>query len=76
MGTKLVTSLKRRATELLADIGRDKELILITQRGLPGAHLVDVETYRLMQQRVTVLEVIAGGELAVAEARVVMHANA
>jgi prevent-host-death family protein len=74
--TELVTSPKRQTTELLADIERDKEPILMTQRGLPSAYLVDVETYRLMQQRVPVLEGIAGGDLAVTEGRVVMHANA
>jgi prevent-host-death family protein len=76
MRTELVTTLKRQATELLSDIERDKEPILITQHGLPSAYLVDVESYELMQQRMTVLEGIARGELAVAEGRVVTHAQA
>jgi prevent-host-death family protein len=50
MRTELVTTLKRQATELLADIERDKQPILITQHGLPSAYLLDVETYQLMQQ--------------------------
>lgn len=74
--TELVTTLKRQATELLSDIERDKEPILITQHGLPSAYLVDVESYELLQQRMTVLEGIARGELAVAEGRVVSHAQA
>ena len=76
MRTELVTTLKRQATELLSDIGRDKEPILITQHGLPTAYLVDVESYQLMQQRMAVLEGIARGEQAVAESRVATHAQA
>lgn len=76
MRTELVTTLKRQATELLSDIERDKQPILITQHGLPSAYLVDVETFELLQQRMAVLEGIARGEMAVAEGRVVMHAEA
>lgn len=76
MRIELVTTLKRQATELLADIERDKAPILITQHGLPSAYLVDVETYELMQQRMSLLEGIARGEMAIAEGRVVSHADA
>jgi len=76
MRTELVTTLKRQATELLAEIERDKEPILITQHGLPSAYLVDVETYELLQQRMSMLEGIARGEVAVAEGRVVLHEQA
>ena len=76
MRTELVTTLKRQATELLSDIERDKEPILITQHGLPSAYLVDVESYELLQQRMTILEGIARGELAVAEGRTVSHSQA
>jgi len=76
MRTELVTTLKRQATELLSDIDRDKQPILITQHGLPSAYLVDVETYERMQQRMAVLEGIARGEMAVAEGRVATHAEA
>ena len=76
MRTDLVTTLKRQATELLADIERDKEPILITQHGLPSAYLLDVETYQLMQQRMAILEGIARGEQALAEGRATTHAQA
>lgn len=76
MRTELVTTLKRQATELLSDIERDRQPILITQHGLPSAYLVDVESYELMQQRMTVLEGIARGEQAVAEGRVTTPAQA
>jgi prevent-host-death family protein len=76
MRTELVTTLKRQATELLSDIERNKQPILITQHGLPSAYLVDVETYQLMQQRMTVLEGIARGEQAIAEGRVATRTQA
>jgi len=76
MRTELVTTLKRQATELLADIERNKEPILITQHGLPSAYLLDVETYQLMQQRMTILEGIARGEQAIADGRVATHDQA
>jgi prevent-host-death family protein len=76
MRTELVTTLKRRATELLADVERDKEPILITQHGLPSAYLVDVESYEIQQRRMALLEGIARGELALAEGRSVSHAQA
>jgi len=76
MRTELVTTLKRQATELLSDLERSKEPILITQHGLPSAYLLDVETYELLQQRLTVLEGIARGEMALAEGRVATHEQA
>jgi prevent-host-death family protein len=76
MRTELVTTLKRQATELLSDLERDKEPILITQHGLPSAYLVDVESYELIQQRMSVLEGIAKGEMAIAEGRILSHTQA
>ncbi|HVV97694.1 MAG TPA: type II toxin-antitoxin system Phd/YefM family antitoxin [Rhodanobacteraceae bacterium] len=76
MRTELVTTLKRQATELLSDIERNKEPILITQHGLPSAYLLDVETYQLMQRRMAILEGIARGEQAIAEGRATTHAGA
>ncbi|HJS36334.1 MAG TPA: type II toxin-antitoxin system Phd/YefM family antitoxin [Pseudoxanthomonas sp.] len=76
MRTELVTTLKRQATDLLADVERDREPILITQHGLPSAYLVDVETYETLLSRMAVLEGIARGEQAVAEGRAVTHRQA
>jgi prevent-host-death family protein len=48
MRTELVTTLKRQATALLSELGRNKEPILIRQHGVPRAYLVDVETYETL----------------------------
>lgn len=76
MRTELVTTLKRQATELLDELERSREPILITQHGLPSAYLVDVETYELQQRRMTLLEGIARGEKAIEEGRTVTHDEA
>ena len=76
MRTELVTTLKRQATELLSELEREKEPILITQHGLPSAYLIDVETYEAQQRRMNLLEGIARGEKAIEEGRTVSHAQA
>lgn len=76
MHTELVTTRKCQATDVLSDIERDKEPVLITQHRLPSDYLVDVETFQLMQQRMILLEGIARGEQAVAEGRESSHAQA
>ncbi len=69
MKTELVTTLKRRATALIAKLAKTRDPILITQHGRPAAYLVDVETYEALDQRVAILEAIARGEQAVCDGR-------
>lgn len=76
MRTELVTTLKRQATELLSDLERDREPILITQHGLPSAYLVDVESFEALQRRMSLLEGIARGERAIDEGRTATAAEA
>lgn len=76
MKTELVTTLKRRATEVIADLEEDQEPVLITQHGRPAAYLVDVDTFAAMQERITLLEGIARGEKAILENRTVSHSDA
>lgn len=76
MKTELVTTLKRRATELISAVTAEREPLLITQHGLPAAYLVDVASYEAMEKRIQLLEGIAKGEKAVAEGRVVSHEDA
>lgn len=76
MRTELVTTLKRQATELLSELERERQPILITQHGVPSAYLVDVATYEALQRRMGLLEGIARGEMAIEEGRTVSHAEA
>ena len=76
MKTELVTTLKRRATEVIADLEGDQEPVLITQHGKPAAYLVDVDTFAAMQERIALLEGIARGEKAILDKRTVSHSEA
>lgn len=76
MRAELVTTLKRKATDVIAQLAEDKEPVLITQHGLPAAYLVDVETFSAMQEKITLLEGIARGEKAILEGRVISHDEA
>jgi prevent-host-death family protein len=76
MKTELVTTLKRQATKILADLHTTKEPVLITEHGQPSAYLLDVEDYEQMQHRMRILEGIARGEKAVFEGRVYAETEA
>lgn len=76
MKTELVTTLKREATKILAELHSSKEPVLITEHGLPSAYLVDVNDYELMVERMKILEGIAKGERAILEGRTLSHADA
>ncbi len=76
MRTELVTTLKRKATELISEVSSAQEPLLITQHGLPAAYLIDVATYESMESRILLLEGIAKGEKAIFEGRVVSHDDA
>ena len=76
MRTELVTTLKRKATDLLEDVSREKQPILITQHGLPAAYLVDVQSYDQQQSRMKLLEGIARGERAIEDGRVLAQDQA
>ncbi len=76
MRAELVTTLKRKATDVIAQLAEDKEPVLITQHGLPAAYLVDVETFSAMQEKIALLEGVARGEKAILEGRVIPHDEA
>jgi prevent-host-death family protein len=76
MKTELVTTLKRRATEIIANLQSNGDPILITQHGKPAAYLVDVASYDELNRRLSVVEGIALGEQAIREGRVHTHAEA
>jgi prevent-host-death family protein len=76
MKTELVTTLKRQATKILADLRDTKEPVLITEHGQPSAYLLDVDDYEMMQSRLKILEGISRGETAILEERILSHAKA
>ena len=76
MKAELVTTLKRRATEIIDRLNKDGAPVLITQRGIPAAYLVGVESFELMQRRIEILEGIARGEKAIREGNVFTHEEA
>ncbi len=76
MKTELVTTLKRQATKLLAELHREKEPVLITEHGKPSAYLVDVDSFENLLRRIKLLEGLARGEKAILESRVISHDNA
>jgi len=76
MKTALVTTLKREATKILADLHASHEPVLITEHGRPSAYLVDVEDFEFMQHRINLLEGIAKGEKAIIENRISSHKEA
>ncbi len=76
MKTELVTTLKRQATRLLAELKESGESILITEHGKPSAYLVNVELYEAMQNKLRILEGIARGERALLENRTYTESEA
>ena len=76
MKTEFVTTLKRQATRLLAELKESGESILITEHGKPSAYLVNVELYEAMQNKMRILEGIARGERALLENRTYTESEA
>ena len=76
MKTELVTTLKRQATKILAELHESKEPVLITEHGKPSAYLVDFNDFERMQHRMRILEGIARGEKAVFEGRIYSESEA
>jgi prevent-host-death family protein len=76
MKVELVTTLKRKATEILGNLAEDQEPVMITQHGRPAAYLLDIETFEAMQKRISLLEGIARGESAIQDGRIVPHEKA
>ena len=76
MKIELVTTLKRQATKILAELHDSKEPVLITEHGQPSVYLVDVQDYEMMKNRMEILDGIAKGEMAVLENRIYTQAEA
>ena len=76
MKIELVTTLKRQATKILAELHDSKEPVLITEHGQPSAYLIDVHDYEMMQRRMEILDGLSRGETAISENRIYTQAEA
>jgi prevent-host-death family protein len=76
MKIAIVTTLKRQATKILAELHETKEPVLITEHGQPSAYLIDVDDYEFMQNRIRILEGVARGETAILQNRIYNQADA
>jgi len=68
--------MKCQDTRILEELRDSRNPLLITERGLLSAYLVDVDEFELMQNRMSILEGIARGEQAIQENRVLTHDQA
>ena len=73
MKTELVTTFKRKATELLAEMRDSHEPVLITEHGKPSAVVMPVDTFQAIARRMAILEGIALGERAILDGQVLTH---
>lgn len=76
MKIELVTTLKRQATKILAELHDSKEPVLITEHGQASAYLIDVQDYEMMQNRMKILEGLSRGETAILENRIYTQTEA
>lgn len=76
MKTELVTTLKRQATRIIADLRTEKSPVMITEHGKPAAYLIDVQSFEANQRRMQLLEGLARGEKAFSEGRIMSTAEA
>ncbi len=76
MKIELVTTLKRQATKILAELHDSKEPVLITEHGQASAYLIDVQDYEMMQNRMKILEGLSRGETAILENRLYTQTEA
>ena len=76
MKIELVTTLKRQATKVLAELHDSKEPVLITEHGKPSAYLIDVQDYEMMQNRMEILDGLSRGETAILENRIYTQVEA
>ena len=57
-----VSELRKNASELIKEVNKTTEPIVITQRGHARAVLQDIETYRQIQRKLEIAELLARGE--------------
>jgi len=76
MKVELVTSLKRRATEIIRDLNKKHEPVLITEHGKPAAYLIDVQSFQEITKKNELFEGLARGEAAIQQGKIVPQKDA
>jgi prevent-host-death family protein len=64
-----VTEVKRRATELIAELQATRQPMLITQHGRAAAVMMDIESYEAMQRRMEIMMLLSQSRQDLAEGR-------
>jgi prevent-host-death family protein len=72
---KSVSYLKANAAKVLAQLGEQREPLVITQNGEAKAVLVDVVSYEETRQTLTLLKILALGQREIAQGRLVSAAD-
>lgn len=67
---KPISYLKAHAAEVLAELGEQREPLVITQNGEAKAVLIDVVSFEETQQTLALLKILALGNLDVEQGRV------
>lgn len=71
-----VTEVKRRATEVIADLKKSREPVLVTEHGREAAVMMHVDTWNAMRRRLEILDLVAKGVVDLRAGRVVSQADA
>ena len=71
-----VTEVKRRATEVIANLKKTRTAVMVTEHGREAAVMVGVETWNLLQRRLQILDLVAKGVADLRAGRVVSQEDA
>lgn len=73
---KPISYLKAHAAEIVRDLGRQGEPLIITQNGEAKVVMQDIESYEQMQETLALLKILALGNREIEEGEVVPVADA
>ena len=71
-----VTEVKRRATEVIANLKKTRAAVMVTEHGREAAVMVDVETWNGLQRRLQILDLVAKGVADLRAGRVISQEDA
>jgi prevent-host-death family protein len=71
-----VTEVKRRATEVIADLKKFHSAVMITDHGREAAVMVDVKTWNGLQRRLQILDLVSKGVADLRAGRVISQEEA